>query len=418
MPPRSVRSLVLAFFVLFLQFAAAQASSAPLELQHPVQDKNFLLLSLLEQDAKVQQALAADRSIAAIASEREGAVAEAETDCKGDPVCLVKSYLWTDEEIRAVSLALQRLDAHNHAVHAMVDAKLRPSQAYIVFDKQPSGQLLAGSWQVCASGLNDVISVYGAGFAPRYPSIDSMTIDVNSPEFKQQISSLALGDATASHDSTLFFEPSLQAALALLTLNHRDEAGRYEPMEKSVNQTAFKRIASMPWQKYPYSVIIVPGEGPTRYDTPLSKQGRQRCALAAEAFRAGKAPFILVSGGYVHPAQTHFSEAMEMKKALITDFQVPESAILVDPHARHTTTNMRNAAREIFRYGMPATKPAVVVSDAEQIAYIAGKEFAQRCLRELGYMPFRMVRQDDDTSLVVTPLIESLEQDPLDPLDP
>ena len=156
---------------------------------------------------------------------------------------------------------------------------------------------------------------------------------------------------------------------------------------------------------------------PTRYDTPLSNKDAN-VALSPPKHSVRECPFILVSGGYVHPAQTHFSEAMEMKKALITDFQVPESAILVDPHARHTTTNMRNAAREIFRYGMPATKPAVVVSDAEQIAYIAGKEFAQRCLRELGYMPFRMVRQDDDTSLVVTPLIESLEQDPLDPLDP
>jgi hypothetical protein len=134
--------------------------------------------------------------------------------------------------------------------------------------------------------------------------------------------------------------------------------------------------------------------------------------------RNGKAPFILVSGGYVHPAQTHFSEAIEMKKTLIDEFHVPESAILVDPHARHTTTNMRNAAREIFRYNMPTDRPAIVVSDASQITYIAAKSLADRCLRELGYVPYRILRRDGDTNLVVMPLIESLEQDPLEPLDP
>jgi hypothetical protein len=97
---------------------------------------------------------------------------------------------------------------------------------------------------------------------------------------------------------------------------------------------------------------------------------------------------------------------------------VPESSILVDPHARHTTTNMRNAAREMFRYGIPMNKPALVISDAAQIGYIAGRSFADRCLNELGYMPFRIISQPSDISLVFLPMAESLEQDPMDPLDP
>jgi hypothetical protein len=67
---------------------------------------------------------------------------------------------------------------------------------------------------------------------------------------------------------------------------------------------------------------------------------------------------------------------------------------------------------------MPADRPAIVVSDAKQIAYIATKSLSDRCLRELGYVPYRILRQDGATNLVVMPLIESLEQDPLDPLDP
>ncbi len=162
----------------------------------------------------------------------------------------------------------------------------------------------------------------------------------------------------------------------------------------------------------------MPGAGGSDYVTPLSAAGRERCALAADAYHADKAPLLIVSGGFVHPSQTHFSEAMEMKKALIADFGVPESAILVDPYARHTTTNMRNAAREIFRYHIPTAKPVLVVSDASQIHYIASTIFADRCLKELGYMPYRLVRSESDTALVIEPSIESLQQDPIDPLDP
>jgi len=414
---RSVRALIIAS-IFILQISAAGAASTAFTLQHPVQDKNYYLLSLIENDAGVRNAIAADPELSRFASERQGAAAFAQSSCKGDAACLLKSFLWTDEEIRAVSIALERLAMTNPRVHAMVETKLRPSHAYVLFEGQSSGRLLAYAWQVCAGGLNEVISVYGLGAAPRYPLIDSMTADAKSPEFQKQIVPLVASAAAPSQPSSLFFEPSLQAALTLLSLNHRDEAGRYEPMETGVNEPAIKLIASTSWRKYPYSVIIVPGAGPAKYNTPLSQQGLERCALAARAFRDGKAPFILVSGGYVHPAQARYSEAIEMKRALIDEFHIPESAILVDPHARHTTTNLRNAAREIFRYHIPADRPAVVVSDASQIAYIAAKSLSDRCLRELGYVPYRILRQDGDTSLVVMPLIESLEQDPLDPLDP
>ena len=72
-----------------------------------------------------------------------------------------------------------------------------------------------------------------------------------------------------------------------------------------------------------------------------------------------------MSGGFVHPAQTPYAEAIEMKKALIADFSIPQEAILVDPHARHTTTNMRNAARLLYRYAIPfesvACRPMPVI---------------------------------------------------------
>jgi hypothetical protein len=189
-------------------------------------------------------------------------------------------------------------------------------------------------------------------------------------------------------------------------------------METEGNAAAIKTIPSIQWSKYPYSVIVVPGAGPNDPNTALSEAGRSRTALAAEAYHAGKAPFILVSGGYVHPSQTRFAEALEMKKALLADYHVPETAILIDPHARHTTTNMRDAAREIYRYKMPMDKPALVISNKGQIDGIASQAFAYRCLKEMGYLPYKILDHPSDTSLVFLPEIESLQQDPLDPLDP
>jgi uncharacterized SAM-binding protein YcdF (DUF218 family) len=113
--------------------------------------------------------------------------------------------------------------------------------------------------------------------------------------------------------------------------------------------------------------------------TALTAGGRQRATHAALDYRAHKAPFILVSGGYVHPSQTRFSEAIEMKRALMTDLHIPESAIIVDPHARHTTTNMRNAVREMFRYGIPTDKPGLVVSDSGQVPRSWKPSFREAC---------------------------------------
>lgn len=396
----------------------AQLAAGPLPLHDPVRDKDFYLFSVLEQNPAVRSAVGADPALASIAAERDRTLARSLTLCKGSAVCSLKALLWTDEEIHAVSLALAGLYGNSEPLRQAIDGRLRSSGTYVLYGNRRGDELLMASWEICARGLNDILSVYGEGEPPRYPEIDSISFDVNSPDFQGRLGSLVSGVSAAASASQLFFEPTLSAAMQLLQMNHRDEAGRLEPMEDGVNLAAVRAIPATQWSKFPYSVIVVPGAGPGDASTPLSSAGRKRVALAAEAYHAGKAPFVLVSGGFVHPAQTRFSEALEMKKALLQDFGVPESAILVDPHARHTTTNLRNAVREICRYGMPMDKPALVVSDAAQIGYIAGQPLADRCMKELGYMPFRIVSRPSDTSLGFQPEMESLEQDPMDPLDP
>jgi hypothetical protein len=415
---RTLRPLLLAVLILPVSSPLfSQPVARPLPMHNAVQDKDFYLLSLLQNDPQVRDALVKDKKLAEIAAERQRFLAAGMQSCKGNAVCVVKGFLWTDEEIQAVSFALARLYQENASLRRLSDGDLRSSGAYILFGKERGDDLLTHAWEICARGLNDVISVYGQGAAPRYPRIDSISFDVSSTDFQQRVAAMA-EQISAEATTEVFFEPSLKAALQLLMLNHRDEAGRHEPMEKGVNEAAVKAVPSTHWNHYAYSVIVVPGAGPSDPNVALSEAGRKRVALAAEAYHAGKAPFVLVSGGYVHPAQTRFSEAIEMKKALLQDFGVPEAAILVDPHARHTTTNIRNAVREIYRYGIPMNKPALVISDAAQTGYIAGQPFADRCMKELGYMPYRIVDRPSDTSLVFLPMAESLEQDPMDPLDP
>jgi hypothetical protein len=210
----------------------------------------------------------------------------------------------------------------------------------------------------------------------------------------------------------------MRFALGLLDNNSRDEAGRLEPMEAGENAAAYRHIRTIDWQKYPFTAIVVLGSGTDRPNLAMSPYGKLRTAIAAKRWKEEKAPFILVSGGYVHPMQTPYCEALEMKKALMKDYGIPENAILIDPHARHTTTNVRNAARIIYRYGIPTDRPALITSDNGQSASVEAPAFKTRCLAELGYEPYKNLKRYSLFDLEFLPNLESLQIDPLDPLDP
>jgi uncharacterized SAM-binding protein YcdF (DUF218 family) len=107
-----------------------------------------------------------------------------------------------------------------------------------------------------------------------------------------------------------------------------------------------------------------------------------------------------------------------MKKFLMTRFGIPADAIIIDPHARHTTTNIRNADRLIIRYGIPITKPSVFITTASQLHMAAANAFDQRNLNELGYLPYREKQQLSIHDISFYPVMESLHMDPYDPLDP
>jgi hypothetical protein len=103
---------------------------------------------------------------------------------------------------------------------------------------------------------------------------------------------------------------------------------------------------------------------------------------------------------------------------LIKRYGIPENSILVDPYARHTTTNLRNASRLIINSGIPLKKLALVVTNNVHSEYVGSSDFMQRCMDELGYIPALILDRINATTIEYQPKIESLHQNPLDPLDP
>jgi hypothetical protein len=146
--------------------------------------------------------------------------------------------------------------------------------------------------------------------------------------------------------------------------------------------------------------------------------GKEIIEIGARRYFAHTVAFIIVSAGYVHPKYTRFSEAVEMKQSLMRDFGVPEDAILIDPHARHTTTNVRNAARLIFRYGIPTDRPALITTHQYHLDSIASAAFDERNDHELGYRPYMSTRRLSRFEVEWFPNVLSLHADPTDPLDP
>ena len=114
----------------------------------------------------------------------------------------------------------------------------------------------------------------------------------------------------------------------------------------------------------------------------MSKIAAKRADQGAQLFLEHKAPLIILSGGHVHPMQTPFNEAIEMKKYVMEKFKIPEKSILIEPYARHTTTNFRNAARLVFRYGIPTDLKALVTSSEDHITIVTKEGFRIRCSTE------------------------------------
>jgi hypothetical protein len=387
-------------------------STYKLEFRNAVQDKNFYLLSLFQRRPEVGKLLRRNSVLKKLSNDKVRALRRA-PNCN-DVACIVRLFRFSGPTIQTVATELKRLGKHPE-FKKIVMKDLRPSGAFIKYAHQSDSEMLIAAWKDAANGMNRLLRIYGLGKDPFYKNIDRVTFDVSSEEYGKLLQ-VKLREIRFSQ-APLFFEPTLTFALKLLEANRRDEAGRYEPLEEGENKAALQDLNNIRWNGYPYSFILVLGSGP-QDSARLSRIAAMRADQGAQLFLEHKAPLIILSGGHVHPMQTPFNEAIEMKKYVMEKYKIPEKSILIDPHARHTTTNFRNAARLVFRYGIPTDLKALVTSSKDHIAITTNNGFRIRCSTELGYFPMEFITRVSPVTAEFKPSVASLFFDANDPLDP
>jgi hypothetical protein len=386
---------------------------------NPVADKNFYWLTVIDQHPALRQLLAGNEKLRAIHDRRLSLIISHVTDTCTWAASLLADFRWTSSDSIEVSTALGALYQANKAhFDEIIEQHLRPSGYYQRFIAFSNEDLLLHAWGQTVTGINYIIDQFGLGRKMRYPLIDSASYDVNSRYYRTVLKNIFGYLSEQESELTAFYHPALAVAMQLMDANDRDEPARFEPMEKGENQAAVQKIARTDWSKYKYATILIPGNGPVLSSTPISPDNKLHCAIAAMRYKNNWAPFIIVSGGYCYPFRGPYCEAIEMKKFLITRFGIPAAAIIIEPHARHTTTNLRNANRLMIRYGIPIDKPSIFVTTKSQSDYAAAPLFDQRNLRELGYLPYRDKQPISIHDISFYPVMESLHMDPFDPLDP
>lgn len=397
---------------------APQRAYVALASGSQLQDKAFYLLTLLQTLPEARAAVAGDPELSRATEDRRNRLQIAAQSCVGDSACLMRALSWTDEETERLGDRLAVTLDRAGVLTPLVGRHMRRSGRFQLYAHLDDRALVRRAFGDAAKAMNRIVKIYGLGEAPLYPKIDSYAYAGQAAFWKETLGDLVRDGLDDRRPGELFFDLPLRASLDLLDFNDRDEPARMEPLSQGENAKAMAYARTLDWRAYRYAAVLVPGRSPVLADNPLSPIGRLKARLGLRRWRAGLAPLIVVSGGFVNPSQTRFAEALEMKRYLMKAYGVPERAILIDPFARHTTTNIRNTERLLFEAGAPADMPILISAVAQHSLYIEGQVFRDRCQRELGYVPFTIRRRLSAFDLEVMLSQTSLHRDAADPLDP
>lgn len=406
---------------LFVQGAYAQdlvktVQSTEITRDSVMKNKLFYFFTVIGSEVKRNKALKRSQLLKEISEAQSTRVAQSLKDCKSGK-CYAESIRWSDREIGLAGTELMKLLKSKRTRNRIVE-KLKASGHYNLYHDLSDTAFIRTVWENNANGINRIFHVYLGGNPPkRYARIDSISYRHDHPVFVAKVDSALLEVmGRTKNREALFFEFPLEASLAILYINGRDEVARYEPLTAGYNLPSFEQAKNIDWSSYKYSVLLVPGSGPQEAGVRMTEKGMDRCRMAAKRFNKGLAPFIVVSGGHVYPFRTPICEAVEMRKYMIEELNIPQEAIIIEPHARHTTTNIRNATRLMYRFDMPDTKAGLVITDTAQIKMI--ENLAPRCIRELGYVPYKQVNALNENEIEFIPSIQSLQINLEDVLDP
>ena len=408
-----IRNLLVIVLCLVAQVSFAQQKGYRIKNVESVEGKNYYFTSLIESTPALMSAVRSDKTLSAIASAKLKALGQASTF--SDRIAAMQ---FSEDEITSAARALKALYASGNDWDRILEQDIRPSGCYAQY-RETGGDLIARIWEQDARGMNRAVRIYAGGEKPNYPAVDSIGFDVRSPYFlKDILPDVQLNVLAIARKDGLFFSVPLQAVKTVLDVNDRCQVLDFEPMWEKCNLNAYSHIHEVNFADYPYTAILVLGAGPEDPREHISPGGRIRSAYAAMLWKDGKAPFIVVSGGRVHPYHTPYNEAEQMKRYLMDVCGIPENVIIMEPHARHTTNNIRNTARIMLRQGFPMDRKALITSSELHIDYILNPAFAVRCKTETGVVPFRFGKRLSRRVVEFYPEASSTIINPDEPLDP
>jgi len=409
-------SLLLLLLVASYGYTQPRAGYKMITGGNDVQSKNCYLLTLFEEIPTINNLLKSDSLLSRIGRDKRAQLLGTIKNCGNNVNCYTTAAKFTPAEIKEIGGQLLALYQPENELGKLVKDHLIPSGCYNLYAALNQKQLLVKAWEQDALTINNIIDVYAGGKKPNYAKIDSISFNVLDKGYTELLVMNA-GISVNANKGGSFYAAPLSFALTSLDINERNQAADYEPLNQTENKYALEYAKKVRWDNFKYTLILVPGEGPEEAGVALSAGGMLRCRLAVLQYKSGLAPFIMVSGGNVHPFKTKYNEAIEMKKYLMQTLHIPEKVILIEPHARHTTTNLRNCARIMFRNGFPMDKPCIT-STAKSQSYYITSVMPSRCEQELGYLPYKNGKRLSDYEAEFYPLAASLQIDFDEPMDP
>lgn len=409
-----MRKLLFSLMLLLAMQAIAQKRHflAPV-CPDDVMSKNCYFSFMLDRSPRMRALVNEDKAMSRIASGQSRLFAETRY---GE--LRAKDLMFSAETIEEVGNKLQDLYDNNSRFRSFVDDSICATGCYIMTSCKDN-KVAKRIWEHDAKAINHTIDVYGNGAKPNYPLIDSVGFDVRGSRFLNEVLPLVANSTlmAVGQDPTFASIP-MQFANTLLAANNRLQASDYEPLSQGENSAAYQAVAKTLWERYPYSAMVVLGVGPEKHAEHVTAESLMRAEYAAQCWKAGMMPYIIVSGGKVHPYGTPYCEAWEMKRYIVDVCHVPESAVIMEPHARHTTTNLRNAGRIMIRQGFQLSKPALVAGSKSHIDYVVGQGFSKRFVKELGFLPVNITKRKNDLLAEFTVNDSCLQLDDDEPMDP
>lgn len=385
-----------------------------------VQDRNFYLLTLLQDVSGVNTLLNVDEVFKSANEKFFKDLKELIENPGTSTADYAKVFEWTQENSAEIAGRLQTLAKSNNDLSSLVVSHARPSGVFQRYVDVADERLIYFTWLDAVKGMDNIINEYIHGETPTDEVSDGPAFELNSEEYLIKVKEIAESIYQQKDDLTLFFEPSLRFVLDLLRVNNREEAGSFEPLEEGENKAALDYLPTIDWDKYKYSVMLLLGDSPNSPgDSPnISAGAKDRVKIAAERYHNGMVPLIIISGADMYPPFTPYFEAIEMKKYMVANFNVPEKAIIAEPHGRQTTKNLRDGSRLIIRYGIPVDKMGIITTSKSHSEYVESAQFYNRCVNDFGYMPVELKDRISIYDIEFLPKYASLFADSMDPLDP